>query len=344
MPTIIDYFTDPKILGLVRLWTDSDKTYIQVLRSERERLATPEEMVRQITVAALIARYGYPENLIKCEVTIPMGRERKRADIVLLSDSGAIVGVIEAKQEIDPDAEGQLESYLMASGAKFGCITSRTGMKFFERSPHFGMHEVSDIPFFNGDTSPLNAPQTAEHIYLGLPIEALTRTSRSSVRITISGETFDMSNTEAANLRSIKMRLLEVGAVINTSNLNQKEWLIRISKIIAKTEVTEVAELAELIQPDKINRMNIGFQTIDQLRSAFERKNGPLFNGKSCGIHVLRDFSRAWRKLLSDWRQPEQSPKHRRAIETLEELGVVIEKNVGMKGYTARYVGTVETP
>ncbi len=90
----------------------------------RLRKDTPEERVRQEWARKLVEEYGYPKGSIGVEVVIPMGRARKRADLVVYEEGKPhaiehIRLIVEAKEEgVKPQdrAKGveQLKSYLAA--------------------------------------------------------------------------------------------------------------------------------------------------------------------------------------------------------------------------------------
>ena len=89
------------------------------------RKDTPEERLRQVVARSLVEEYGYDKKDIDLEFPIKMGRDTKRADIVVFSegskhDQESIYLIIEVKTEdVKPSdrEEGvrQLESYVAAS-------------------------------------------------------------------------------------------------------------------------------------------------------------------------------------------------------------------------------------
>ena len=121
---------------------------------------TAEENVRQRWARALVEEYGYPKTDVGIEVTIRMGRARKRADVAIYRhdaehlQENAIV-LIEAKRDDklpsdDRDGEGQLLSYMAAS------ISCRHGLwvgserRAYEKTDE-GRERVPDIPRFGAD-------------------------------------------------------------------------------------------------------------------------------------------------------------------------------------------------
>ena len=52
---------------------------------KKEIKATPEEIVRQLYLMVLTEDMGYPISRMELEYEVTFGREKKRADIVVLS-------------------------------------------------------------------------------------------------------------------------------------------------------------------------------------------------------------------------------------------------------------------
>lgn len=132
----------------------------------KPRKKTPEELVRQEWAKKLVEEYGYPKEDIGIEVLIPMGRARKRADLVIYEHGKPheiehIRVVVEAKREdVKPEDKKrgveQLKSYLAACpNAQWGlwvgrerfafAVKTKAGKREFEQS--------TDIPRFN-ETAP----------------------------------------------------------------------------------------------------------------------------------------------------------------------------------------------
>ena len=68
--------------------------YVQATARQNARRALPEEIIRQLFVLSLLHDYKYPEDRIRLEWQIQIGRERKRADIVVLDENGSVLEVI----------------------------------------------------------------------------------------------------------------------------------------------------------------------------------------------------------------------------------------------------------
>lgn len=128
----------------------------------RLRRDTPEENVRQRWARSLVEEYGYPKTDLGVEVTIAMGRARKKADLVIFrhdakhgQDEALII--IEAKRADKKPSdgqlgEGQLKSYMSASPVcRFGLWVGKERVAF-ERDQKTGqIDRIGDIPRFGDD-------------------------------------------------------------------------------------------------------------------------------------------------------------------------------------------------
>lgn len=133
------------------------------------RADTPEENVRQRMARSLVDEYGYAKKDLGIEVTIRVGRSRKRIDIAIFDsesdhDTVNIIGIVEAKPENikpnHPDAGiDQLHSYLAAApNARFGLWVGSEVLAFTKAVAHgrISFDEVGDIPLAGGrDSCPI---------------------------------------------------------------------------------------------------------------------------------------------------------------------------------------------
>jgi len=120
---------------------DSQGKIIDYLDSEITRENKPEERIRQKTAHILHQEYGYPKELIGFEKTISIGREKKRADIVVYqsklanseNDQGKILLIFEIKAPNIKSQDGQLNSYLSATSAQGGFWTNGSVIEFYRK-------------------------------------------------------------------------------------------------------------------------------------------------------------------------------------------------------------------
>ena len=93
--------------------------FVNCLVRKKEIKLTPEEIVRQLYLLILTEDMGYPLSRIAIEYEVVFGREKKRADIVILDkqqiDSAYII--VEVKKPKLKEGKEQLKSYCNATGA-----------------------------------------------------------------------------------------------------------------------------------------------------------------------------------------------------------------------------------
>ena len=122
----------------------------------------PEENVRQRWARSLMEEYGFPKTDLGMEIGITMGRQTKRADVVVYRHGAErvqenITIIVEAKREdvLPSDkAKGidQLKSYMAASvSCRHGLWVGKERIGF-EKTEDLGFAEIPDIPRFGSDT------------------------------------------------------------------------------------------------------------------------------------------------------------------------------------------------
>ena len=108
----------------------------------------PEELIRQLYAARLLNRYRYPSDRVKFEHLVTFGREKKRADIVILDkdrpDTPYII--VEVKKPKLQDGKEQLRSYCNATGAPIGVWTNGQKISYYHRKDPNYFEDITDIP------------------------------------------------------------------------------------------------------------------------------------------------------------------------------------------------------
>ena len=145
-----------------------DKSEVQALRAEiiiqtvsgkeipfircpirkKEIQLKPEELIRQLYAARLLKRYRYPRERVRFEHLVNFGRERKRADIVILDkdrpDTPFII--VEVKKPKLQDGKEQLRSYCNATGAPIAVWTNGQKISHYHRKDPNYFEDITDIP------------------------------------------------------------------------------------------------------------------------------------------------------------------------------------------------------
>ncbi|MDE0326731.1 MAG: N-6 DNA methylase [Candidatus Poribacteria bacterium] len=108
----------------------------------------PEELIRQLYAARLLNQYRYPKERVRFEHLVNFGRERKRADIVILDkdrpDTPYII--VEVKKPKLQDGKDQLRSYCNATGAPIAVWTNGQQISHYHRKDPNYFEEITDIP------------------------------------------------------------------------------------------------------------------------------------------------------------------------------------------------------
>jgi hypothetical protein len=234
-------FLYPELLSrLLFTQTLEGKYLVRASLAQQPRIANPEEIIRQIFILALIQHYGYPEDRIKLEQVIMMGRERKRADIVVSGDTGKVDIIVEVKQDIDSDTIAQLRSYLMATGASVGAAVSGHEIRSFVRNGN-QLSEIYDLPIYGeAPGNPIvekRMGHESETILLDAGssdlIQAFERVSLNRTKITIKGHTLEFANKDLTELRKVRARFINDGIALGT-NLERSDWLMLIESLFSQ--------------------------------------------------------------------------------------------------------------
>ena len=152
----LDLFTDTEVQAL------REEILIQTVRGKETPFVycpirrkpiqlKPEEVVRQLYAARLLKQYGYPQERVRFEHIVNFGRERKRADIVILDkdrpDTPYII--VEVKKPKLKDGKEQLRSYCNATGAPIGVWTNGQQISHYHRKDPNYFEDLTDLPNAN---------------------------------------------------------------------------------------------------------------------------------------------------------------------------------------------------
>ena len=148
----LDLFTDTEVQALrekifIKTVRGKETPHIKCTIRNKDIQLKPEELIRQLYAERLLNRYNYPQERVRFEHLVNFGRERKRADIVILDkdrpDTPYIIvevrsrnsktvktnSVPTATRPARPSPYGQ-------TGSKFRTITEKTRI-ILKRSPIF---------------------------------------------------------------------------------------------------------------------------------------------------------------------------------------------------------------
>ena len=158
----LDLFTDAEVQALreeilTQTVRGKETPFIRCPIRRKPIQLKPEELIRQLYAARLLKRYRYPRERVRFEHLVNFGREKKRADIVILDkdreDTPYII--VEVKKPKLQDGKDQLRSYCNATGAPIAVWTNGQQISHYHRKDPNYFEEITDIP---------NADQTLSDI------------------------------------------------------------------------------------------------------------------------------------------------------------------------------------
>jgi type I restriction enzyme M protein len=126
--------------------------YVNCLVRDKEVLLKREERIRQLWLARLLNKFGYPRSRLAIEYPITFGRDTsKRADIVVFDADRKTVPyiIIEVKAPKLKDGKEQLRSYAHATGAPLAVWSDGIQSEVWHRkNPNYFM-SIHDLPRAN---------------------------------------------------------------------------------------------------------------------------------------------------------------------------------------------------
>ena len=147
----LDLFNPSEIQDLHQQIEGTEKPFIYCPIRRKAIQLKPEELIRQLYATRLVKQYRYPKDRIKFEHLVNFGREKKRADIVILDkdrpDTPYII--IEVKKPKLQDGKDQLRSYCNATGAPISVWTNGQQISHYHRKDPNYFEDITDIPNAN---------------------------------------------------------------------------------------------------------------------------------------------------------------------------------------------------
>lgn len=131
------------------LFDKNGKPALKCLATGKDRIAKPEEIIRQLWLLELNENYGYPFSRIQIEYPITFGRDTsKRADIVVMDADHADTPyiIVEVKAAKFKDGKEQLRSYTHAKGAPLALWSNGSlAVIWHRKNPNYFV-EIPDLP------------------------------------------------------------------------------------------------------------------------------------------------------------------------------------------------------
>ena len=145
----LSLFTPKEINVVEKLITEQDgKLFIKCQIKDKQKIAKPEEIVRQLWIYRLLTEYGYPRERVDVERVIYFGsRDTGLADLVVFHEDLAHHYVIfEVKRPSRKAGLEQLRSYCNAEGAPIGVWSNGNEMIRLHREEPNIFIEIPQIP------------------------------------------------------------------------------------------------------------------------------------------------------------------------------------------------------
>ncbi len=129
----------------------NEQPFIKCLVRNRDIQLKPEEVIRQLYVSYLTKDLSYPIERIELEYGVSFGREKKRADIVIIDKDQTTTPylIVEVKKPKLKDGKEQLKSYCNATGAPIGVWTNGDAISFYHRKDPNYFEPIPSIPNAN---------------------------------------------------------------------------------------------------------------------------------------------------------------------------------------------------
>ena len=122
--------------------------FVKCFKRNKDIKLTPEEIVRQLFIIQLVSHYGYSLDRIEVEYSINFGREKKRADIVVMDSTQKTVPYIiyEVKKPKLKDGKEQLKSYCNATGSPMAVWSNGEQISYYNRKDPNYFKDIPNIP------------------------------------------------------------------------------------------------------------------------------------------------------------------------------------------------------
>jgi type I restriction enzyme M protein len=147
----LSIFTNEEINAIENLITEQDgRLYIRCQITGRDKIAKPEEIVRQLWIYRLMNSYNYPRDRIRVESPVYFGSAEPRfADIVVLHEDLEHPYIIfEVKRPNRRNGLEQLKSYCNAQGSPIGVWSNGNEIiRLYKEEPNIFV-EIPEIPSY----------------------------------------------------------------------------------------------------------------------------------------------------------------------------------------------------
>ena len=298
----LDLFNKSEIQDLHQKVQGSEKPMIYCDVRRKAVQLKPEEVVRQLYAARLLKQYRYDTDRVRFEHVVNFGREKKRADIVILDkdrpDTPYII--IEIKKPKLQDGKDQLRSYCNATGAPIAVWTNGQQISHYHRKDPNYFEEITDIP---------NADQTLADILnerftlKDLIIKDKLAAERKSLKDIILELEDEVLANAGVDVFEEVFKLIFTKLYDEYENRSDKEYINRILKREINTVVQESTEPygSKGADYETIKKVVAAIPDDDMERAMEFRNTGQTDSELKSKIqHLFDDAKNQWTGIFSE--------------------------------------------
>ena len=316
----LDLFNEAEIYNLRQKVEDNHEKPMIYCEVRRKTIQLkPEEVVRQLYAARLLKQYRYDTDRVRFEHSVSFGREKKRADIVILDkdrpDTPYII--VEVKKPKLQDGKDQLRSYCNATGAPIAVWTNGQQISHYHRKDPNYFEEITDIP---------NADQTLADILnerftlKDLIIKDKLASERKSLKDIILELEDEVLANAGVDVFEEVFKLIFTKLHDEFESRSDKEYINRILKRKINTVIQENAETYAAIFESRQSQ-GVDYETIkkvveaipdDDMERAMEFRNtGQTDSELKSKIHSLfNNAKEQWRGVFPEHSKFDLSDTH----------------------------------
>ena len=307
----IALFDEPEIQDLRRKIEANEKPSTTCIIRGTQIQLKPEELIRQLYAARLLNQYRYPKERLRFEHLVTFGREKKRADIVILDkdrpDTPYII--IEVKKPKLQDGKDQLKSYCNATGAPIAVWTNGQQISHYHRKDPNYFEEITDIP---------NADQTLADILnerftlKDLIIKDKLAAERKSLKDIILELEDEVLANAGVDVFEEVFKLIFTKLYDEFKSQDDKMFINRLLRQSINTAIQETDQDYEVEHPDyEILRKAVESINDDDFRTMEFRNTGQTDTELKTKIqHLFDDAKNQWKGVFPEYATFELSDSH----------------------------------
>ena len=312
----LDLFKDNEVEDVrkkifIKTERGKETPHIKCVVRDKDVQLKPEELIRQLYAARLLNRYQYPPNRVLFEHLVNFGREKKRADIVILDkdreDTPFII--VEVKKPKLLDGKSQLRSYCNATGAPIGVWTNGQQISHYHRKDPNYFEEITDIPNTDQTLADiLNERFTLKNLILKDKLAA-ERKSLKDIILELEDEV--LANAGVDVFEEV-FKLIFTKLYDEFKSQGDKEFINRLLRQRINTAIQEPDQDYEVEHPDyEILKKAVETISDDDFRPMEFRNTGQTDTELKTKIqHLFNDAKNQWTGVFPEYSTFELSESH----------------------------------